>query len=55
MDICLHLNVSISTLTCTYYSRPYPGREYIGGYFRYSNSAVDRRLDTKHKPKRMVP
>ena len=34
------------------YSRPYPGREYA--YFRYSNSAVDRRL-AKNKPKYTVP
>ena len=35
------------------YSRPCPGREQA--YFRYSSSAIDRRLDTKLKPKRTVP
>ena len=35
------------------YSRPCPGRE--KAYFCYSNTAVDSRLDTKHKLKRTVP
>ena len=34
-------------------SRPCPGRDYT--YFCYSGSTVDKRLDTKLKPKRTVP
>ena len=38
MDICLHLNVSISTLT--YYSRPYPDRDRVLGFVFSIQSSV---------------